>query len=137
MNHSYYAYSLLLTVMPLHTSFAKDVSKDAVKIREARPNVIFIYGDDLGKGMLSAYGQQIIKTPNIDRVINQGIDFTNAYGCHYSAPARASLLTGYSDCHLGHWIKSRGQLYMQADNGHMMYYPHQGTASYKKDIKKH
>ncbi len=115
MNHSYYAYSLLLTVMPLHTSFAKDVSKDAVKIREARPNVIFIYGDDLGKGMLSAYGQQIIKTPNIDRVINQGIDFTNAYGCHYSAPARASLLTGYSDCHLGHWIKSRGQLYMQAD----------------------
>ncbi len=115
MNYSYYALSMLATMLPIHTLSAAGTPKEKVSLRDARPNVIFIYGDDLGKGMISAYGQKMFKTPNIDRVINQGIDFNNAYGCHYSAPSRASLLTGYSDCHLGHWLRSEGQLYMEAD----------------------
>jgi len=80
-----------------------------------RPNVIFIYADDMGKGMISAYGQKIIQTPNMDRLVNQGVHFENAYGCHYSAPARASLLTGYSDCHKGHWQKRQGMKYTVSD----------------------
>ena len=54
-----------------------------------KPNIIFIYADDLGRGMLGTYGQQIVKTPNIDRLAEGGIRFDNAYGCHYCAPARA------------------------------------------------
>ena len=74
-----------------------------------RPNVIFIYADDMGKGMISAYGQKQFKTPNMDKLVKQGVSFNNAYGCHYSAPARASLLTGYSDCHHdGHWLQTFG-----------------------------
>lgn len=73
-----------------------------------RPNVILIYADDLGKGMLSAYGQRYISTPNIDKIIADGISFENAYGCMLSAPSRASLLTGYHDCHTDKWRISEG-----------------------------
>lgn len=67
------------------------------------PNVIFIYADDLGKGMLSAYGQKNFTTPNIDKLFNEGIAFEQAYGCMLSAPARASMLTGYHDCRNDKW----------------------------------
>lgn len=73
-----------------------------------RPNVIFIYADDLGKGMLSAYGQRHFTTPHIDSLITQGTSFTRAYGCMLSAPARASLLTGYHDCRPDKWKISGG-----------------------------
>lgn len=72
-------------------------------------NVIFIYADDLGKGMISAYGQQQFTTPNIDRLVAEGTSFERAYGCMLSAPARASLLTGYHDCHgYDKWNISKG-----------------------------
>lgn len=85
------------------------------QLAEAKPNVILIYADDMGKGMLSAYGQDIISTPNIDKLINNGVQFTHAYGGHYSAPARASLLTGYSDVNSSHWSKSKGKQFCVAD----------------------
>ncbi len=40
------------------------------------PNVILIYADDLGRGMLSHFGQEIIKTPNIDKLLNEGTCFS-------------------------------------------------------------
>lgn len=73
-----------------------------------KPNIIYIYADDMGKGMLSAYGQRHFTTPNIDRMIVEGTSFDNAYGCMLSAPSRASLLTGYHDCHPDKWIITRG-----------------------------
>ena len=66
---------------------------------QIKPNIILIYADDLGKGLLEHEGQQIIKTPNIDRLAEEGISFQNAYACMLCAPARASLLSGFHDCH--------------------------------------
>ena len=60
-----------------------------------RPNVILIYADDLGRGMLSHYGQKQFTTPHIDSLFRCGTGFENAYGCMVSAASRASLLTGY------------------------------------------
>jgi arylsulfatase A-like enzyme len=74
-------------------------------------NVIYIYADDLGRGMLSCYGQRHFRTPNIDRLAARGVRFENAYGCHVCAPARASLLTGYHDCHAGSWSYTRAGIY--------------------------
>ncbi|MFI3306217.1 MAG: sulfatase-like hydrolase/transferase [Rikenellaceae bacterium] len=85
------------------------------EIAKEKPNVVFIYADDMGKGILSAYGQKYIQTPNIDKLIKGGVQFNRAYGAHYSAPARASLLTGYSDCHKGHWQKENGSVMIVAD----------------------
>lgn len=78
------------------------------KNKQAQPNVVFIYADDLGRGMLSHYGQKFISTPNIDRLFKEGTAFEYAYGCMFSAPARASMLTGYHDIHTQKWNISQG-----------------------------
>ncbi len=65
-----------------------------------RPNVILIMLDDLGIADLGCYGGQVVKTPNIDLLAEQGVRFTNAYsGSVVCAPARCILMTGK---HSGH-----------------------------------
>jgi len=60
-----------------------------------KPNVIFIYVDDLGYGDLSCYGATAVKTPNVDALATGGIQFSDAH-CTASTctPSRYSLLTG-------------------------------------------
>lgn len=65
----------------------------------SKPNILLIYADDLGAGMLGCYGQKLVKTPNIDRLRKDGMLFSNFYGCTVCAPARASLLTGCFNYH--------------------------------------
>lgn len=89
----------------LFLSEAKDSILPSPIPQNQRPNVIFIYADDMGKGMLSAYGQKHVKTPNIDQIFQEGVSFNNAYGCVFCAPARASILTGYHDCRTGNQRK--------------------------------
>lgn len=70
------------------------------KTLERPMNVVYILADDLGYGDVGCYGQQIIKTPNIDRMAKEGMLFTQHYaGCTVSAPSRCSLMTGL---HTGH-----------------------------------
>jgi arylsulfatase A-like enzyme len=60
-----------------------------------RPNVILILADDLGYGDLSSYGATDIATPNIDRIANEGIRFTDYYApANVCSPSRAAMLTG-------------------------------------------
>lgn len=69
-----------------------------------KPNVVFILADDLGYGDLGCYGQQRIKTPNLDRLAAEGMRFTDFYaGSTVCAPSRAVLMTGQ---HTGHvWVR--------------------------------
>ncbi len=66
-----------------------------VVAQDARPNVVLIYGDDVGYGDLGCYGAEKIPTPNLDRLAKAGLRFTDG---HCSAatctPSRFSLLTG-------------------------------------------
>ncbi len=65
-----------------------------------QPNVILIVADDLGYGDLEVYGQQKIKTPNINALAQDGMRFTNFYaGSTVCAPSRCVLMTGK---HTGH-----------------------------------
>jgi arylsulfatase A-like enzyme len=60
-----------------------------------RPNVVCILVDDLGYGDLSCQGGKDIRTPNIDRILRQGMRFTNFHAnCPVSSPSRAALLSG-------------------------------------------
>ena len=60
-----------------------------------KPNIIYIFADDLGIGDLSCYGATKVSTPNIDRLAGQGVQFTNAYATSAtSTPSRFGLLTG-------------------------------------------
>ena len=59
------------------------------------PNIIVVLADDLGYGDLGCYGQQEIRTPNLDRMAKDGMRFTNAYsGSTVCAPSRCVLMTG-------------------------------------------
>lgn len=75
--------------------------KDPSPARAHRPpNIVFVMADDLGYGELGCYGQDKIRTPNIDRLAAEGMQFSDAYsGCSVCAPARSVLLTGM---HMGH-----------------------------------
>ena len=62
---------------------------------QQKPNVIFIYADDLGYGDLSCYGATKIHTPNIDRLSKAGLRFTNAHSSSATCtPSRYALMTG-------------------------------------------
>ncbi len=77
-----------------------------------RPNVIYLLCDDMGYSDIEAYGQQMISTPNLTRMANQGMSFTQFYASTaVSAPSRASLMTGQ---HTGH-TKIRGNKEIQPE----------------------
>ncbi|MCG9972561.1 arylsulfatase [Christiangramia crocea] len=70
------------------------------KLAKKKPNIIYVMADDLGYGDLGVYGQEKIKTPNIDQMALEGIKFNRHYaGSTVCMPSRASLMTGF---HMGH-----------------------------------
>jgi arylsulfatase A-like enzyme len=68
--------------------------------KRTAPNFVLIMADDLGYGDLGCYGQQLIKTPNIDRLACEGLRFTQAYaGGPVCTPSRSVLMTGLHNGH--------------------------------------
>ena len=60
-----------------------------------KPNIVFIYADDLGYGDVSCYGATKIHTPNIDRLAKDGLRFTDAHSPSATCtPSRYAMLTG-------------------------------------------
>ena len=85
-----------------------NIRSDAKEPRASqKPNIVFILADDLGYGLVGAYGQKKILTPNIDKLADEGMRFTQFYsGSHVCAPSRSTLMTGL---HTGHTpIRSNG-----------------------------
>lgn len=85
---------LLNTVMPL---LALPAMTTVAQQRAAadKPNVIFIYADDIGYGDLSCNGSTTIRTPNVERMAAEGVRFTNAHSAAAtSTPSRYAMLTG-------------------------------------------
>ncbi len=69
-----------------------------------KPNIIYILVDDMGYGDLGSYGQEILKTPHLDKMAAEGIRFTQHYaGSTVCAPSRASLMTGRDPGHS--WVR--------------------------------
>ncbi|QZE12814.1 arylsulfatase [Halosquirtibacter laminarini] len=69
--------------------------KESSKKSETKPNVVVICLDDLGYGDVSAYGGTTLKTPNIDKLANNGALFTDGYATSATCtPSRYGLLTG-------------------------------------------
>ncbi len=88
---------------------------------QSKPNIIYIMCDDMGWGDLGCYGQQLIATPNLDRMAAEGMRFTQAYaGSPVSAPSRASFMTGQ---HTGHTHV----------RGNKEYWPGSGSVTYGKN----
>ncbi|MFC5824530.1 arylsulfatase [Nonomuraea insulae] len=84
--------------MPAATSAAAEAT--ARGKLPARPNILLILADDLGWGEIGSNGQRTIRTPNLDRLAAEGVQFKTAYsGAPLCAPSRCALLTGM---HAGH-----------------------------------
>lgn len=77
------------------------------------PNIIFVLADDLGYGDLGSFGQEQIRTPNLDLLAAQGVRFTNFYaGSTVCAPSRNVLMTGQ---HTGHtYIRGNGKFNLRS-----------------------
>ncbi|WP_255580373.1 sulfatase-like hydrolase/transferase [Flavobacterium sp. UMI-01] len=82
-----------------------------------KPNIVLIYADDLGKGLLSCYGQEIIKTPHIDQLATEGIRFENAYTGMVCSASRGSLLSGLRDCRPDSFQITKGEIYKKISEG--------------------
>ena len=62
--------------------------------RKRRPNVVLIITDDQGYGDVGCHGNDAIRTPNLDRLCGEGVQFARFYVCPVCSPTRASLMTG-------------------------------------------
>ena len=77
-----------------------------------RPNILYLYVDDMGWGAIGPNGQAQrdaaglprVQTPNLDRLAAEGVNFTRSYGCTVCSPARSSQQTGF---HQGHTFADR------------------------------
>jgi arylsulfatase A-like enzyme len=69
-----------------------------VATKAEKPNILVIFGDDIGMWNLSCYsdGMMGYRTPNIDRLAKEGMKFTDAYGEQSCTAGRASFITGQS-----------------------------------------
>jgi arylsulfatase len=65
---------------------------------QGRPNIVVIWGDDIGISNLSCYSDGLMgyRTPNIDRLANEGMRFTDAYGEQSCTAGRSAFITGQS-----------------------------------------
>jgi arylsulfatase A-like enzyme len=80
------------------------------KPAKTKPNIIFILLDDFGYADLGCYGSKFYETPNMDRLAQEGVRFTDAYAaCPVSSPTRASIMTGRYPVNTGitDWIPGR------------------------------
>lgn len=67
----------------------------SVQAEQKKPNFVFFLVDDLGWTDIAALGSSFYETPNVDRLVSQGMTFTNAYAaCPVCSPTRASIMTG-------------------------------------------
>ncbi|MGA7458229.1 MAG: sulfatase-like hydrolase/transferase, partial [Methyloceanibacter sp.] len=64
----------------------------------AKPNIFVIWGDDIGQANISAFTKGLMgyRTPNIDRIANEGMIFTDYYGEQSCTAGRSSFITGQS-----------------------------------------
>lgn len=71
--------------------------------QEKKPNILIIWGDDIGGFNVSAYNQGMMgyKTPNIDRIAKEGAMFTDWYGQQSCTAGRAAFVTGQSPIRTG------------------------------------
>lgn len=94
----YVVYRLLVAIIMVSVIIScraeqEETGMQLEALENSRPNIVFILADDLGYSDIGSYGSEI-DTPNLDRLAENGIRFTQAYNHAVCYPTRAALLTG-------------------------------------------
>ncbi len=103
---SFVSFGLNLFIVMLLLSNGAGIT-EAVAGNTERPNIVVLLADDLGYGDLACYGNPVVKSPNLDRLANQGMLFTNCYAAAPNcSPSRTGLMTGRTPWRVGvhNWI---------------------------------
>ena len=100
-----------ITILWISTTLVK-----ADGIAGKRPSVLFILTDDQGYGDISAHGNPILKTPNLDKLRSEGVRFTDFHVSPTCSPTRSALMTGRHEFKNGvtHTILERERLTLSA-----------------------
>ena len=91
-----FIYFFLITIAIFGTFFLYVKIMDSrhpAQSENSKPNIILILGDDIGYSDIGAYGSEI-KTPNLDKLANEGIRFSNFYNMSKCEPSRSTLFSG-------------------------------------------
>ena len=87
---------LILLIIPLFFSCS-----ESIKTTQKPINVVWISCEDMGP-ILGSYGNDVVKTPNLDKLASEGVRYTNAYSTvGVCAPSRFSIITGMYSARLG------------------------------------
>ena len=88
-------YDLIACLFVLSTGCAQAQPTEQAQQPDRPPNIVILYGDDVGYGDVGAYGSKKIPTPRIDALAKQGLRFTDAHcAAATCTPSRYSMLTG-------------------------------------------
>ncbi len=129
--------AFILLAMPLASPSSENNTK---------PNVVLILADDMGYTDLGAYAeratgtpidQQFYETPNLDKLVDEGIAFSQAYVCPLCSPTRSSLITGRYAAKIGFMTATGGRAESWYNQGRTppSGYMAQDVISWKDDIK--
>jgi len=106
--------AILFTVGILNQQNSYGVEKN----NKAAPNFIIIFADDMGYGDVGTFGNPTIKTPNLDKMANEGQKWTNFYvAAPVCTPSRAGLLTGRLPIRTGMCSEKRRVLFPDSKGG--------------------
>ncbi len=93
------------------TGLAASCNCSARPVQQEKPNFIIILTDDQGYNDLGCYGSETIRTPNIDKMAQEGLKMTTFYTQPVSGPSRGALLTGRYPTRIGGgWITNAGEI---------------------------
>lgn len=127
LNKKSSAFLLGLSALTLGTGY----QAEAKKKKEDRPNYVVIMCDDVSFDMFGCYGNTKTKTPNIDRLAQQGVKFNTAWNSAICGPARAQIMTGRYATKTGFWYNAFSL--PQADGSNDMFKYHTAFSKILKD----
>ncbi len=85
--------------------------------RPSKPNIVVVVADDMGWGDSGTYGNELIQTPNMDKLAAQGVKLTQCYSaCGVCSPSRSAILTGRTPYRNGVWrhLSGNGPSHLRA-----------------------
>ncbi len=95
--------SVMKTIVAAGAAVAFSLTGSIASAQQKKPNIVIIWGDDIGQSDISAYSMGLMgfNTPNIDRVAKEGMIFTDYYAEQSCTAGRASFITGQSGLRTG------------------------------------
>ena len=99
-----FSWKLLFVAAAICIPIAAQKASKATTKEKKQPNIVIFFADDLGIGDVGCFGNDTIKTPNIDSICKRGVKLSqHTAGDATCTPSRSALLTGRLPVRTGRW----------------------------------